>query len=313
MANGSNNMQTVSPARVLREIAEAVPEYCRDKVVVIGSLAAGYYFFKDLAEMEVRTKDADCLLSPRVEAIPSGIAITDQLMDAGWTYNPASGCTGPGDAMTPDADLPAVRLLPPGKAEWFIELLTVPENSGSRGRKWLRIETKHGHFGLPSFGFLSLANYDPILTELGLYIARPEMMALANLLAHPVIGTDVMSGGFAGLTGVKRSNKDLGRVLALARLAVARNEDALLAWPAIWLAALKNRFPAEWRKLARRTGQGLRALLSSAPDLDQALHTCVNGLLASNPPTLAILRITGQRLMSDVIEPLEKEAEQEEG
>ena len=311
MANGSNGMQTVSPAKVLSEIAEAVPEDCRDKVIVIGSLAAGYYFFKDRAGMEVRTKDADCLLSPRVEAIPSGIAITDQLMDAGWTYNPASGCTGPGNAETPDAALPAVRLLPPGKTEWFIELLTVPENSDSRGRKWLRIETKHGHFGLPSFGFLSLANYKPILTELGIYIARPELMALANLLEHPVIGTDVMSGGFAGRTGVKRSNKDLGRVLALARLAVASNEDALLAWPAIWLEALQIRFPDEWRELARRTGQGLRALLSSEPDLDQALHTCVNGLLTSNPPTLDILRITGKRLLTDVIEPLEKEAEQE--
>lgn len=311
MANGSNGMQTVSPAKVLREIAEAVPKDCRDKVIVIGSLAAGYYFFKDQSEMEVRTKDADCLLSPRVEAIPSGIEITDQLMDAGWTYNPASGCTGPGDTGTPDADLPAVRLRPPGTSEWFIELLTVPEDSASRGRKWLRIETKHGHFGLPSFGFLSLTNYEPILTELGIYIARPELMALANLLEHPVIGTAVMSGGFAGLTGIKRSNKDLGRVLALARLAAARNEDALLAWPAIWLAALKNRFPAEWCELAKQVGQGLRALLASPPDLDQALHTCVNGLLASNPPTLDILRITGQRLLTDVIEPIEKESEQE--
>lgn len=313
MKNGSNGMQTVSPAKVLRAIAEAVPECCRDKIIVIGSLAAGYYFFSDRAGMEVRTKDAYCLLSPRVEAVPSGIAITEQLMDAGWTFNSASGRNRLGDAETPDAHLPAVRLFPPGESEWFIELLTVPENSASRGRKWLRIETRHGHFGLPSFGFLSLPNYDPILTELGIYIARPEMMALANLLEHPEIGTDVMSAGFAGVTNIKRSNKDLGRVLALARLAEASHEDALLAWPAIWLLAMKDRFPAEWRELARRAGQGLRALLASPPDLEQALHTCVNGLLASNPPTLTILRITGQRLLTDVIESLEKEAERKQG
>ncbi len=48
---------------------------------------------------------------------------------------------------------------------------------------------------------------------------------------------------------------------------------------------------------------------SSAPDFEQALHTCVNGLLASNPPTLTIMRITGQRLSTDIIEPLEKGAE----
>lgn len=103
-------------------------------------------------------------------------------------------------------------------------------------------------------------------------------------------------------------DKDLGRVLALARLAVACDEDALLAWPAIWLAALKDRFPDEWRELAGRASKGLRALLASEPDLEQALHTCVNGLLASNPPTLALLRIAGQRLLLDAIEPLEMEA-----
>jgi len=172
MADENNGMQSVSPNKALKEIADAVPENCRNKIIVIGSLAAGYYFFKDKAGMDVRTKDADCLLSPRVAAIPSGVAITDQLMDAGWTYNPAGGRTGPGNADTPNSDLPAVRLHPPEKTEWFIELLTVPEDTTSRGRQWLRIETKHGHFGLPSFGFLSLVNYDPILTELSIYIAR---------------------------------------------------------------------------------------------------------------------------------------------
>ena len=308
MANGRNGMHSVSPADALREIADAVPENCRDKIIVIGSLAAGYHFFKDQAGMDVRTKDADCMLSPRVDAIPSGIAITDQLMDAGWTYNPAGGRAGPGNAETPDTELPAVRLLPPGKTEWFIELLTVPENAASREKKWLRIETKYGHFGLPSFGFLALANYNPILTELGIYIARPEMMALANLLEHPEIKPDTMSAGFAGLENVKRSNKDLGRVLAIARLAEASDDDALTKWAAPWKAALMERFPTDWRDLAGRVGQGLRALLASEPDLEQALHTVTNGLLASNPPTLTILRIAGQRLLQDAIEPLEKEA-----
>lgn len=40
MVNGSNGIQTVSPAKALCEIAEAVPECCRDKIIVIGSLAA---------------------------------------------------------------------------------------------------------------------------------------------------------------------------------------------------------------------------------------------------------------------------------
>ncbi len=100
--------------------------------------------------------------------------------------------------------------------------------------------TGYGHFGLPSFGFLSLANFNPLPTDAGIAIARPEMMALANLLEHPVIGSDTMSGGFAGRTDIKRSNKDLGRVLAIARLATTRDEDALLTWPKLWEQALQD-------------------------------------------------------------------------
>jgi hypothetical protein len=46
-------------------------------------------------------------------------------------------------------------------------------------------------------------------------------MALANLLEHPVIGPQTMSTKIGGRT-LKRSNKDLGRVLAIARLSENR-------------------------------------------------------------------------------------------
>jgi hypothetical protein len=39
-----------------------------------------------------------------------------------------------------------------------------------------------GHFSLCSFGFLSLIDFKPIETPFGIRIARPEMMAMANLL-----------------------------------------------------------------------------------------------------------------------------------
>lgn len=308
--NPDNNMHSVSPARVLGEIAAAVPADCRDKIIVIGSLAVGYHFFGDQNAMVVRTKDADCLLSPRVAAVPAGVAITDRLLAAGWQFKPTAQHTHPGGPDTPDTDLPAVRLCPPGASGWFIELLTVPEDHAERGRKWTRLATSHGHFGLCSFGFLSLANFQPLSSGIGIQIARPEMMALANLLEHPAIGAETMSGGFAGRMDIKRSNKDLGRVLAIARLAVQRDEDALLAWPKLWREALQDRFLGEWRALAGRAGQGLRALLASEPDLEQAHHTCVNGLLASSPPTLNVLRIAGERLLVDAIAPLGTDARQ---
>jgi hypothetical protein len=213
----------------------------------------------------------------------------------------------PGDATTPDNKLPVVRLHPPGSTEWFIELLTVPESESDLGRKDIRIVTSRGHFSLCSFGFLSLAEFEPIHTPFGIAIARPETMALANLLHHPAIGEEPMSGLIGGRR-IKRSNKDLGRVLALAYLAEARQEDSLLEWPQVWAAALQSRFPTIWRDLIPKVGNGLRQLIQpeNETDLDEARHTCEYGLLVSQAPSLKLLEVTGKRLLQDAIEPLEK-------
>ena len=55
-----------------------------------------------------------------------------------------------------------------------------------------------------------------------------------------------------------------------------------------------------------RAGDGLRALLKSEPDLDEALHTVQVGLLASMKLELDAFRLTGKRIMGDVIEQIEK-------
>lgn len=308
MAESEDSMKPVAPARVLREIAKSVPDDCRENIVVIGSLAVGYHYFADKAGMIVRTKDADCLLSPRVRAIPAGVAITEKLFDAGWRQREGASWGRAGDEATPEEDLPAVRLHPPGESEWFIELLTVPASPDDQARHWIRLITRHGHFALCSFGFLSLANFEPNSTPMGLRIARPEMMALANLLEHPRIGPETMSRGFSGRPGVKRANKDLGRVLAISRLAIERHEDALLEWPQQWTEALRSRFPEDWQALAKGAPEGIDALLASEEDLEQAWFTCVNGLLASKPPKLDDFRIVGKRLMQDALRPFAAEA-----
>lgn len=306
MAISENPLQPVSPANVLREITDAVPEDCHKFMIIIGSLAVGFHYFGSRSEMVVRTKDADCLLSPRVEAVPAGILITERLIDEGWEISDEGRWGTPGDKSTPDDKLPAVRLRPPGISDWFIELLTVPATPHDDGKNWVRIKTKLGHFGLCSFRFLSLTDFLPTLTDMGLFVARPEMMALANLLEHPEIKLNTMLSGFAGRPDIKRSNKDLGRVIAISWLATDRDEDALLSWVAMWEEALKDRFPDEWIQLARRTGSGLRALLESREDLEQAHHTCVMGLLASKALTIDEFKIAGERLLLDAVEPLEK-------
>jgi hypothetical protein len=301
------NAKLISPSAVLKQVAEAIPQGFRQNIIIVGSLAAGYYFFADDPKLQVRTKDVDCLLSPRIEAIPAGEAVADRLFAERWQLRVEGDWGRAGNASTPLHKLPVIRLHPPGSTEWFIELLTVPESESDLDRKDIRIVTSQGHFSLCSFGFLSLAEFKPIATPYGIAMARPETMALANLLHHPAIGQETMSGLIAGRR-IKRSNKDLGRVLALARLAEAKEEDSLQKWPEVWAAALQNRFPTIWRKLVPQVGAGLRQLLrpENESDLEEAHHTCANGLLVSQAPTLKLLEVTGQRLIQDAIEPLEK-------
>lgn len=130
------------------------------------------------------------------------------------------------------------------------------------------------------------------------------MMALANLLEHPVIGSERMSGLIADRQ-IKRSNKDLGRVLALAQLS---RDERVATWAAEWEEALRVAFPETWRTLAARAGDGMRALLASPGDLVEAVHTCNNGLLAARQVTPEQLEIAGRRLLLDAIEPLEERA-----
>ena len=298
-------MKSVFPREVLTEIAEAIPGDCKKNMIIIGSLAAGYHFFAEKGSMAIRTKDADCLLSPRIKAVHAGEAIAEKLFASGWAQADSGNWGKPGNKNTPPDQLPAVRLTPPGKTGWFIELLTVPKSQKDRDRKWVSLKTSRGYFGLPSFGFLSLTNYEPLRIDLGIYIARPEMMALANMLEHPAIGPELMSGMLQGRR-IKRSNKDLGRVLAIAYLSTGKDEDIMTEWPKIWQNALQDRFPDDWRNLARNTGAGIRLLLRNETDLAEAYHTCRYGLLAAQPPTMEQLKIAGQRLLQDAVEPLEK-------
>ena len=301
-------MSHVSPFEVLAAVSAAVPDECRANIIIIGSLAAGYHYFGEDSSRAVRTKDVDCLLEPFDAAVPAGQNIFRQLTEAGWKKRESGEHSAPGDEHTPVDALPAVRLYPPGtdpdsEDAWFLELLTVPDAATGETGKWTRLVMDEGHFGLPTFRYLSIAAYDPQpVRSLGIRYARPEMMALANLLEHPEIKAERMSGLFAG-RAIRRSNKDLGRALAMAYLAEL---DDYRTWGVAWSSAMEACFPDEWRVLALRVGNGLRTLLGNDSELDEALHTCINGLLASHPPTLDAFRAAGERLLGDAVEMLER-------
>jgi len=302
----------LSPAAVLAQVAHALPASCRGNVIIIGSLAAGYHFFAGDPQKAVRTKDVDCMFSPHAKAVAAARDVTEELLRARWTPQPGTAWSMPGRSSQPPQELPLVRLRPPAAAEqgdWFIELLGAPDTSIDPipTKSFEAIETSQGHYALCSFGFLALAEWQPMQTELGICIARPETMALANLLHHPAIGPELMSGHQFG-RAIKRSNKDLGRVLALAYLTTVRDRangtEDFEAWPHNMAQALAERFPRHAADLAARAGNGIRELLASEADLDQALRTCNLGLLASFDIGVGALRATGQRLIAEVIEPL---------
>lgn len=307
-------MNQIRPQEVLKQVAEAVPQDCRENIVVIGSLAAAYAYFNDDERMAVRTKNIDCLLKPFEVAREKGQEITRKLLDAKWHPRRIGNHHTPGTADTPVEELPAIRLYPPDidpekDNAWFIELHSETESTKDKGKSWYRMILDEGHFGLPAFRFLSVAVYQPKEIEnLGIYYARPEMMVLANLLEHPEIKPDKMSTKFENRE-IKRSNKDLGRVLAIGYLAEESGLKDFRDWSIDWTFALQACFPGEWKTLSINIGNGLRALLQSAEDMNEAHHSCVYGLLASYPVKEEDLRIVGERILGDAIERLEEQLE----
>lgn len=303
---------SLSPSEVLNQVARALPHEVRGNVIIVGSLAAGYYFFAGDGARAIRTKDVDCLFSPHSKAIVAAAEVTDQLIRAQWKLRESPQWNEPGKEEDDEKDLPMVRLRPPGEAAapWFLELLSAPPafEPGTPSKKLRRVETSIGHFAICSFDFLALAEWKPLDTAHGIRIARPEMMALANLLHHPTIADTLIAD-----TDWKRSNKDLGRVLALAHLTMQRDRrdeaSDFESWAENMWLALQDKFGKHAPRLAARSGAGMRALLASSADLEQALRIANLGILASMDISVDAFRSTGARFMVEVIDELEQLAQ----
>lgn len=106
-------MNLLSPRSVMQQVAAALPEDCRESVIIIGSLAAGFHFFGEDYSSAMTTKDVDCMISPHVKAVRNGKAVAERLFGENWQLRQDGKWGAPGDASTPTEELPLVRLHPP--------------------------------------------------------------------------------------------------------------------------------------------------------------------------------------------------------
>lgn len=294
------------PLAVLGEVEQAIPQDLRAHLVIVGSLAAAYHLLPGHAQVGVRTKDVDCVFVPSITAAESGRAVAERLLAAGWTHRSQGAFGAPGGPETPDHRLPVVGLIPPSAPTWFLEILAEPPQDPSLTREWRRLPLSTGHFGIPIFPFMGLAVHRAHSLDSGVKLARPQMMALANLLEHREFSDAVIEGSTLLGRPARRRNKDLGRVLAIAQLSPA---DTLDQWATEWRDALVACFPKSWRTHAGDADAGLRRLVRSEEDLLEATEHCNTGLLARDPQSMDTLRVVGERVLELPLADLRRLAE----
>lgn len=288
-------MNRLDPKKLFQRIARDVPASLHPHLFVTGSLAAAYHYRKQLRGEGINTKDADLVVHPAGDTM-SCREMTERLRGLGWRNT--DQCF-PQTAAEPTHTLRAIRLFPEASNDYFIEFLNIPQIGQPEAKVWIPVQLTDGWYGLPSFRFMGVISLGRCSSDAGLEYAHPAMMALANLLSHPQLGTDTIEQG--DFSGILRSAKDLGRVLALARL---EGRDGTEAWGEVWLNGLQTCFPEAWTNFARNLGSGLEELLGDETAMADARKTTDVGLLNSMNVSVEMLRATGERLMQDVIRPL---------
>lgn len=274
-------MELLDAESMLERVAERIPEAVRPNVIVIGSIAAAWAFRDVSGTASVATKDIDLLLRPSIDAVVKAEEIGRALLDAGWEANYPQGWS-PASASTPEDQLPALRLSPPDGGPWFVELLAEPPNDQQTRKRWRRIETGNRHFGLPSFRYMRVAVHDAERTPFGLQVARPALMALANLLEHAEPDRTVVRN-----LGQPRYVKDVGRSVALWWLAQQRIVPAADAWLSAWDHALDAHDPGRRSEQIAAAALGLESIGSRLQD---AHSIAVRSLLAPHGTTSAAYR-----------------------
>jgi len=283
----------LDPKKLFRRLAGEIPKSLHRHVLIVGSLAAAYHYRAQLKTRAVNTKDADLIVHPAGD-VGSCRKIAERLLGQGWTRT--DKCH-PMPRPKPTEDLRVIRLHPPKSRDYFVEILGLPKKTQKPSVVWVPVRLSDGWYVIGCFRFMAVTSRGRLRSAEGLEYASPSAMALANLLAHPRLGERRMRDPIGGQS-ILRSAKDLGRVLALAWL---EGREGTAEWVADWRRMLQGCFPSKWRTLAKGLGSGLRALLDNRVVLEEARITTEVGLLNRLNVTTEMLRVTGERLLVDVI------------
>lgn len=290
-------MPTLDPQAVLESFKTAFPAKLHKNICVVGSLAAAYHFRMKLQAQVVHTKDADLVLHTAGDSEDCK-ELAQHLRKNGWTHRYPPEKPPAATSDNPEI-LPFIRLYPPDNPDFFIEFLGLPTKDQTQEKAITPIQLSDGWFAVPRFRFMGLTSFQLQMSSAGFPYAAPWMMALANVLSHPILKPEIMSSKIAGLD-IWRCSKDLGRVLALAWLTEPRD---LERWAPAWIAGTKEWFPKSWREVVPRARQALTALMGSAQAMEQAHHTAANGLLAGKNITQENLKAVGDQLLAYVLGP----------
>jgi len=142
-----------------------------------------------------------------------------------------------------------------------------------------------------------VTQFKPVIHASGLQLASVATMALSNLLHHPQIEEKRMSDPIEGRL-IKRANKDLGRVVAMANLSDQIDENAVEGWPDIWRQAMNELgAPEGTRAKLGSINSGMQALLESREDQDEALHSVNFGLLSNRTMDMRQFNIAIRRYL----------------
>ncbi len=293
----------MDPKTLFDMVANTIPRDLHGNILIVGSLAAAFHYRAKLTGQAVATKDADVVVHP-AGSVHECAQIAKRLLEAGWSRVVDPPCR-PQPEREPVETLRAIRLQPKDIEAFFVELIGMPPRDQREAKRWTPCQLVEvpeggaGWYGIPSFRFMALLESDRRRTEYGIEHASPPLMALANLLSHQRVGEARIESGEQ--KGLLRSAKDLGRVLSLFWL-----EDRAVSegWPDTWERALRAHFADEARALAANAGAGLRELLAHPTGLDDAYATTNVGLLRGHDVTPERLKIAGEQILQDLIDPL---------